>query len=100
MPMKNPCHPGELLKDSFGPDGLNISVTQAAHHLGISRVTLSRILNRRASITPVLAVRLEKARLSTARFWLDMQSAYDLSRVQRRKQPKVVPFKWRSAEAA
>jgi addiction module HigA family antidote len=100
MAMKNPCHPGELLKDSFGPEGLNISVSEAARHLGVSRVTLSRVVNARSAVSPVLAIRLEKAGLSSARLWLDMQSAYDLSKAQRRKQPKVAPFKWRSAEAA
>lgn len=100
MPMKNPCHPGELLKDSFGPEGLDISVSEAARHLGVSRVTLSRVVNGKSAVTPALAVRLEKAGLSTGRLWLDMQSAYDLSRAQKRKQPKVVPFKWGSAEAA
>lgn len=100
MPMKNPCHPGELMKDIFGPEGLDVSVSEAARHLGVSRVTLSRVVNAKAAITPALAVRLEKAGLSTARLWLDMQSAYDLSRAKSRKQPKVVPFKWRSAEAA
>lgn len=100
MPMKNPCHPGEILKDSFSADGLDISVSEAARHLGVSRVTLSRVVNAKAALTPALAVRLEKAGLSTARLWLDLQSAYDLSRAQSRKQPKVVPFKWRSSEAA
>jgi addiction module HigA family antidote len=100
MRMKNPCHPGDLLKDSFGPDGLNISVSEAARHLGVSRVTLSRVVNARAAVSPELALRLEKAGLSTARLWLDMQSAYDLSRAQLRKQPRVVPFRSRSAEAA
>ncbi len=100
MTMKNPPHPGEILKDSFGPDGLNISVSAAARQLGVSRVTLSRVVNAKSAMTPALAVRLETAGLSSARLWLDLQSAYDLSRAQRRKQPKVVPFKWKPAEAA
>jgi len=98
--MKNPCHPGELLEDSFGPDGLDISIAEAARHLGVSRVTLSRVVNTRAALSPDLAVRLERAGLSTARLWLAIQAAYDLSHAQRRKQPKIVPFLRKVSKAA
>ena len=98
--MKNPNHPGELLEDSFGPQGLNISLAEAARHLGISRVTLSRVVNTRASVSPDLALRLERAGLSTARFWLAVQAAYDLSQAKKRKQPKILPFAAASSKAA
>ncbi len=98
--MKNPCHPGELLEDSFGKDGLNVTIAEAARHLGVSRVTLSRVVNTRAAVSPDLAVRLERAGLSTARFWLAVQAAYDLSQALKRKQPKIVPFVGESSEAA
>jgi addiction module HigA family antidote len=100
MAMFNPCHPGDVLKETLGPDGLNVSVTEAARRLGVSRVSLSRVINGRAAMSPELAVRLEKAKLSTARLWLDMQSAYDLDRALKRKHPKIVPFKWEQTEAA
>ncbi|HAW75751.1 MAG TPA: addiction module antidote protein, HigA family, partial [Alteromonas australica] len=75
--MHNPVHPGEILReDVFGE--LNVSVTDAADHLGISRVQLSRILNKRSAISPELAIRLEKAGVSTARQWLALQANYDL----------------------
>lgn len=65
--MKNHPHPGELLReDVLLP--LGIEVTDAAKRLGMSRTTLSRIINGRAGISPDLAVRLERAGVSTARF--------------------------------
>lgn len=90
--MKFPPHPGALLKENFGPDGLNISLAEAARHLGLSRVTLSRVVNCRAAVSANLALRLEKAGISTARLWLAMQSAYDLSQAAKRKQPRVKRF--------
>jgi addiction module HigA family antidote len=95
--MKNPCHPGELLASSFGPEGLNISIAEAARHLGISRVALSRVVNCRAAISPDLAVRLERSGLSTARLWLAMQAAYDIRNANKRKQPKIERFEFESA---
>ena len=88
--MHNPPHPGELLKDSFGKDGLNISIAEAARSLGVSRVALSRVVNGRAAISPDLAIRLEAANLSTARIWLEVQAGYDLSQALKKKQPKVI----------
>ncbi|MDE1160371.1 MAG: HigA family addiction module antitoxin [Acidobacteriaceae bacterium] len=77
MPLNKRTHPGALLKhDVFEP--LKMSVTEAADRLGISRVTLSRVLNERAALSADLACRLELAGVGKARFWLDMQVAYDL----------------------
>ena len=89
--MHNHPHPGELLReDVLVPLGLE--VTEAARRLGISRTTLSRVLNGRAGISPDLAVRLERAGVSRARFWMTLQANYELSRAERRKQPKVLPL--------
>lgn len=86
--MKNPPHPGELLReDVLAP--LGISVSEAAARLGMSRVALSRVLNGHAAISPDLALRLERAGVSTARAWLAMQSNYDLARAEERPQPAV-----------
>ncbi|TWF56394.1 HigA family addiction module antitoxin [Neorhizobium alkalisoli] len=86
--MTSPPHPGELLReDVLVPLGL--SVTDAAGRLGMSRVALSRVLNGRAGISPDLAVRLERAGVSTARAWLSMQANYDLSQALKREQPDV-----------
>ncbi|TPL82446.1 HigA family addiction module antitoxin [Mesorhizobium sp. B2-3-12] len=86
--MKNPPHPGELLReDVLAP--LELSVKDAAERLGMSRVALSRVLNGRAAISPNLAVRLEMAGVSTARAWLSMQTNYDLAQAMRHEQPAV-----------
>lgn len=86
--MKNHPHPGELLrKDVLLP--LGIEVTDAAHRLGMSRTTLSRVINGRAGISPDLAIRLERAGVSTARFWMTLQANYELSQAEQRIQPKV-----------
>lgn len=86
--MKNHPHPGELLReDVLLP--LEIDVTDAAHRLGMSRTALSRVVNGRAGISPDLAIRLERAGVSTARFWLTLQTNYELSQAAQRVQPKV-----------
>lgn len=86
--MKNPPHPGELLReDVLVPLGL--AVKDAAEKLRISRVTLSRVLNGHAGVSADLAIRLEKAGVSSAKFWLALQSNYDLAQALKRGQPKV-----------
>lgn len=86
--MKNPPHPGELLReDVFEP--LGIGVTEGARRLAMSRVTLSRVLNGRSGISPDLAIRLERAGVSTARFWITLQANYDLARALGHAQPSV-----------
>ena len=75
MVMKTPVHPGEILREDVLAD-LGLSVGEAASRLGISRVTLSRVLHGHARISPNLAVRLEEAGVGTARAWLAMQSAH------------------------
>ena len=89
--MKSPPHPGELLRqDVLLPLGL--MVTEAAERLGVSRVALSRVLNGRAAISPDLAVRLEMAGVSKARFWLGLQCNYDLAQALKRDHPAVRPL--------
>lgn len=86
--MKHPPHPGELLReDVLAPLGL--SVKETAERLGMSRVALSRVLNGHAAISPDLAVRLERAGVSTARAWLAMQANYDLAQALQHEQPPV-----------
>lgn len=82
--MKNPCHPGELLRETvFEPLGLG--VTDAAQKLGMSRVALSRVVNGRAGISPDLAIRLENAGVSTATFWVGLQANYELAKAMEHK---------------
>ena len=86
--MKSPPHPGEILRDDVLVP-LELSVTDAATRLGMSRVALSRVLNGRAGISSDLAVRLERAGASTARAWLALQANYDLAQALAREQPDV-----------
>ncbi len=78
MVMKTPVHPGEILREDVLAD-LGLSVGEAASRLGISRVTLIRVLHGHARVSPNLAVRLEEAGVGTARAWLALQSAHDLA---------------------
>ena len=70
-------HPGGLLRDFVLPR-LDLSVSQAARDLGVSRQTLHRIFDARAGITPEMAVRLEALCGISAMFWLELQCAHDL----------------------
>lgn len=86
--LRNHPHPGELLReDVLLP--LGVEVTDAAERLGMSRAALSRVLNGRAGISPDLAVRLERAGVSSARFWMNLQANYELAQAEQRSQPKV-----------
>ncbi len=76
MRMHNPPHPGEILK-SLCLEPLGLSVTDAAEALGVSRKTLSSILNGRAGISPEMAIRLSIAFDTTAESWLNQQTQFD-----------------------
>lgn len=94
--MHNHPHPGELLReDVLAP--LGIEVTDAARRLGMSRTSLSRVLHGHAGISPDLAVRLERAGVSTARFWMTLQANYELSLAEQREQPPVIPLQPRQS---
>mgnify|MGYP003493504991 FL=1 len=88
MRMHNPPHPAEILREDVLPE-LDITITDFAAALGYSRVQLSKVLNGRASITPDLAVRLERAGIGRARHWLAMQASYELWQAEQREQPAV-----------
>ncbi len=77
MLMHNPPHPGEVLKElCIKPLGL--TVTKASKGLGVSRKTLSAILNGKSGISPEMAVRLSIAFNTSSESWLNQQSQYDL----------------------
>ena len=82
MPMKRPAHPGKLIKHSIEASGL--SLTDAAKRLGVTRQTLSRVINGRTALSPEMAVRVSKAFGSTVEHWMRMQLAYDLVAVEER----------------
>jgi antitoxin HigA-1 len=77
MLMHNPPHPGEVIKE-LCLEPLGLTITDAAKGLGISRKTLSSILNGKAGISPEMAVRLSIAFNTSSESWLNQQSQYDL----------------------
>ncbi|MGD8580968.1 MAG: HigA family addiction module antitoxin [Lysobacterales bacterium] len=77
MLMHNPPHPGEIIRE-LCLEPLGVSVTEAADSLGVSRKTLSSILNGRAGISPEMAIRLSIAFDTSPESWLNQQSQYDL----------------------
>jgi addiction module HigA family antidote len=79
--MNNPPHPGEVLR-GLCLEPLDLSVTQAARALGVSRKTLSSILNRRSGISAEMAIRLSLAFNTTAESWMLQQLQYDLAQVE------------------
>ena len=82
MEMKNPPHPGRILKqDCIEP--LSLSITEAALKLGISRQSLSEIVNGKTGISPVMALKLAKAFNTSPEFWLNMQQKYDLAQARK-----------------
>ena len=83
MGMHNPPHPGGIVKrECLEPLGL--TVTRAATGLGVTRQTLSELVNERAGVSVEMAIRLSKAFGSTPEVWLGMQMAYDLWKARNR----------------
>ncbi len=81
MSMKNPVHPGEIIKHAIEATGL--SVTDSAGRLGVTRQTLSRVINQKTAVSTEMAIRISKAFGSTPEHWLRMQLAYDLAQMQK-----------------
>jgi addiction module HigA family antidote len=90
--MYNPPHPGETLREDVLP-ALGLSVTAAAAQLGVTRAALSRVLNCRAAISPMMALRIEAwlgvERGGRADLWIAEQAAYDLWQARKEGPPKV-----------
>lgn len=85
MVMHNPPHPGEVIKE-LCLEPLGLSVTDAAKALGVSRKTLSAILNGRAGISPEMAIRLSIAFETSAESWMNQQTQYDLWNAEQRRE--------------
>lgn len=89
MPMKNPPHPGDLVRyDCLEPLGL--SVTAAAKALNISRQALNNLVNKKSGISPEMAVRLSKAFNGSPEFWMRLQLNYDLAQIERNSSKIIV----------
>jgi addiction module HigA family antidote len=84
MPMKNPPHPGRIVRQDC-LEALGLSVTEGARVLGVTRQALNNLVNGKAGISAEMAVRLSKAFGSSPETWLRLQMAYDLSRLQARR---------------
>lgn len=93
MPMKKPPHPGRSIKDAC-LEPLGLTITESARLLGVTRNTLTRVINGHAGISPEMAIRLEKMGWSTADSWLAMQTAFDLSRARESENKiRVTPYR-------
>jgi addiction module HigA family antidote len=82
MPMKNPAHPGRVVRHAC-LEPLGLSVTDGAKLLGVTRQALNNVINGKSGISPEMAIRLTKAFGSTAETWLRMQLAYDLAQARK-----------------
>lgn len=83
--MRNPPHPGKVLKEYLG----DITVTAAAAHLGVGRITLQRVISGATRISPDLAYRLGSAFGTSPELWAGMQLQYDLYQAEKIKRPKI-----------
>jgi addiction module HigA family antidote len=87
--MKNPPHPGDLVRyDCLEPLGL--SVTAAAKALNVTRQALNNLVNKKSGLSPEMAVRLSKAFNGSPEFWMRLQLAYDLAQIERKASKIVV----------
>ena len=82
MPMFNPAHPGEVLREFMGEE---MTVSALAKHLGVTRANLSMILNGRAGISAMMSLKLDEAFGTSEGLWLRMQNNYDLAKARRMK---------------
>jgi addiction module HigA family antidote len=94
--MKNPPHPGGLVRENI--DALGLSVAEAAKGLGVTRQQLHRVIKGQHSVTPEMAVRLEKAFGGAADFWLRMQMSFDLAQI--RQSPDAIQVKLLESKVA
>ncbi|MDR3719094.1 MAG: HigA family addiction module antitoxin [Bryobacteraceae bacterium] len=85
MPMKNPPHPGDLIRTEI-VEALGLNVSQAAGILQVRRATLSDLLHGKAALTPEMALRIEKAFGPDMNHLLRMQLAYDVAKTREREQ--------------
>lgn len=93
--MHDPPHPGEILEDTVLRE---MSVTELAKRLSVSRVALSRVVNGRAAVSAELAIRLAAALGGSAETWMRMQVSYDLWHAQKKKRPKIRSIELRPAD--
>jgi antitoxin HigA-1 len=88
MRMHNPVHPGEVLREHIG----EMPVSKLAAHLGVSRVTLSRLLNGDSCVSAEMALKLSEALGTSPELWLNMQTQFDLWQVSRHRRKRIAPL--------
>ena len=95
--MKNPAHPGGFVKSEI-VEPLGLTVAGAARVLGVTRPALSALLNERASLSPEMALRIEKVFGTSMDTLLRMQTSYDIARTRSREDDiKLIPFEGQAA---
>ena len=92
-PMKNPPHPGQVLKGLY-LEPLELSVTDAAKGLGVARKTLSQLINGHQSVSPDMALRLSEAFNTTPQLWLNMQQNFDLRKAEKQERNYTIQHFW------
>jgi addiction module HigA family antidote len=85
MRMHNPAHPGEILREHIG----QMPVTKFADHLGVSRVTLSRLLNGTSGVSAEMALKLSEALGTSPELWLNLQTQFDLWQASRGRRKRI-----------
>jgi antitoxin HigA-1 len=93
-----PPHPGEILREQILP-ALNMQVKDLAAHLGVSRQSLSGLINEKRAVSLDMAQRLGKAFGNGARFWLASQMQWEIWRAEQNPQIDVEPLNWKSKAA-
>ena len=92
MQKRKPSHPGEiLLEDVIKP--LNLTITEAAKDLGISRKTFSEFVHQRTSLSTIMAIRIADATKTTPESWMNIQTKYDLWEVLQNKPNNIKEFR-------
>ena len=94
--MKKPVHPGQVLKGLY-LEPLALSITDAAKGLGVTRKTLSQLVNGHHGITPEMALRLSEAFNTTPQLWLNLQQNFDLRQAEQKEKSFTVQHFWQSS---
>ncbi len=104
MAMYNPAHPGELIRETIEAlreeTGKSLTIEEVASGLGVTRKTLSAIINGKQGITPEMAIKLAAAFKNTnAEFWLRVQDNYDLAKARKKVSTSKIKVFWKPTAA-
>ena len=103
MPMFDPAHPGELIRETLeglrAETGKKLTIEEVARGLGTSRKTLSAIINGKQRVTPEMALRFSKAFHTTPEFWLHAQENYGLAQARKTVNMQKVKVFWKPQTA-